>query len=263
MTDTLTHRLTPWWVFTLIGLAGGFLAGLFGVGGGVLMMPLLVTFAKLSQRVATGTSLAVIILTGAAGSVSFAVSGNVDWAAALIVALGSIGGAQLGSYLLNKLSEGVLIWSFALFQLVVIVSMWFVIPDRDAALGWSPLVGVLLFLLGVFTGILAGLVGAGGGIVIVPALIVLFGVSDLIAKGTSLVMMIPGAISGTLANIRRKNIDLRGVGFTGIGAVITAPIGALSASAVSPLTGNILFSILIIVLAIRTVVAHVRRTRAR
>ena len=263
MTSSLTGRLAPWWIFTLIGAGGGFLAGLFGVGGGVLMMPLLVTFAGLTQRVATGTSLAVIVLTGASGSLSFALSGNVDWGAALIVALGAIGGAQLGSYLLSKLSENVLIWSFAAFQLSVIVSMWLVIPDRDAALGWSPLVGVLLFFLGIFTGLLAGLVGAGGGIVIVPALIVLFGVSDLVAKGTSLVMMIPGALSGTVANIRRQNIDLRGVGFTAIGAVTLAPLGAVMATAVSPQVGNILFTILIAVLAVTRLVSHVRRQRSR
>lgn len=247
-----------WWVFALIGTLGGFLAGLFGVGGGILIMPLLMIFAKMNQRVASGTSLAVIVPTALAGSVSFALSGNVDWLAGLVIASGSVGGAQLGAYLLSKVRQSTLVWSFFAFQTAVIISMWIVIPDRSAALGWSPLVGVLLFFVGVFTGMLAGLLGAGGGIVIVPVLVVLFGVSDLVAKGTSLVTMIPGAASGTYANIRRKNIDLRAALLTAVGAVLLAPVGSLAANAVSARTGNILFTILIGVLATRTVIAHIR-----
>jgi len=257
-TEPVFERHVSWWIFLLIGAVGGFMAGLFGVGGGVVMVPLLVMFAKLTQRIAAGTSLAVIIPTALAGSLSYAIDGNVDWLAALIIAAGSIGGAQIGTYLLNKLRQRTLVYSFVAFQAAVIVSLWLVIPDRSAAIGWSPLVGVLLFVLGVFTGILAGLLGAGGGIVVVPALIVLFGASDLVAKGTSLVMMIPGSISGTLANIRRKNIDIRAALFTSIGAVALAPFGSLAATSVSALAGNILFSVLIGAMAARSLISQLR-----
>ena len=257
-TEPVFARQVSWWVFAFIGAIGGFMAGLFGIGGGIVMMPLLMMFAHMNQRVASGTSLAVIIPTAFAGSISYAIDGNVDWLAALVIAAGSVGGAQLGSYLLDRLRKRTLVYSFITFQVAVIISLWLVIPDRSAALGWSPLVGVLLFLVGVFTGVLAGLLGAGGGIVVVPALIVLFGASDLVAKGTSLVMMIPGSISGTIANMRRNNLDIRGALFTSIGAVVLAPIGSLAATAISAQVGNILFSVLIIVMEARMLVAHLR-----
>lgn len=253
-----TRQVTPWWVFSLIGVLGGFLAGLFGVGGGLLMMPMLMIFAKMNQRLASGTSLAVIAPTAFAGSISYAITGNVDWLAALVLASGSIGGAQLGSYLLSKARPNVLLWSFVTFQVSVIISMWVVVPDRSAALGWSPLVGILLFLVGVFTGMLAGLLGAGGGIVIVPALVVLFGVSDLVAKGTSLLTMVSGSASGTFANIRRNNVDLRAALFTALGAVLLAPIGSLAANAVSARVGNIMFTVIIGATAARTVITHLQ-----
>ena len=66
------------------------------------------------------------------------------------------------------------------------------------------------------TGTLAGLLGVGGGIIVVPALMLLFGASDLIAKGTSLLMMIPTAISGTVGNVRRHNVDLFAAALIGV-----------------------------------------------
>lgn len=260
--DSSQTQLTPWWVFSTIGVLGGFLAGLFGVGGGLLMMPLLMIVAKMNQRVASGTSLAVIAPTALVGSISYALSGNVDWLAALVLTSGSIGGAQLGSYLLSKAPPNVLLWSFVTFQVAVIISMWIVVPDRSAALGWSPLVGIFLFFVGVFTGMLSGLLGAGGGIVLVPAMVVLFGVSDLVAKGTSLLAMVSGSTSGTVANIRRKNVDLRAASFTALGAVLVAPIGSLAANLVSARVGNILFTVLIGVTAARTVINHLRGVNA-
>ena len=68
-----------------------------------------------------------------------------------------------------------------------------IVPSRDAGLPLTVLTIAGLVVLGVATGTVAGLIGVGGGIVVVPALMLMFGTSDLIAKGTSLLMMIPTA----------------------------------------------------------------------
>lgn len=253
--------ITSWWVFVLIGLAGGFLAGLFGVGGGVIMVPALTIFAKFTQRQAAGTSLAAILPAAAVASVSYVINGDVDWLAALVLAVGMVLGTQVGTYLLNRISQGGLVFGFAGFQVLLIISLFLVIPERDDVMQWNVVSILLLSLVGLFTGVLAGLLGVGGGIVVVPVLMVFFGASDLVAKGTSLIMMIPGSLSGTLANVKRGNINLRAALYVALGAVVIAPVGALAANAIDPHLGNVLFAILIAVLATRMVVTQLRRQR--
>ena len=84
--------------------------------------------------------------------------------------------------------------------------MVFVVPVRgDRLLELDVLTIVGMIALGVVIGIASGLFGIGGGIIMVPAFIALLGMSDLVAKGTSLAVMIPTAISGTVANARARH----------------------------------------------------------
>jgi uncharacterized protein len=78
-----------------VGLVVGFLSGLLGIGGGVLMVPALLYLWKHDMQTAVGTSLAAMIPTALAGSLRHCTYGNVDWQAALVLALGAVGGAYL------------------------------------------------------------------------------------------------------------------------------------------------------------------------
>ncbi len=245
-------------VCVLTGLLAGALSGLFGVGGGIVIVPLLVFFLGFDQRLAAGTSLAAIVPTAAVGVVSYALHGSVSWLAAALLAVGAIGGAQIGSWLLSRLSQTVLRWFFVAFLGVVIVSLFLVIPSRDAVLtidGWraAALVG-----LGVATGILSGLLGVGGGIVVVPALSLLFGASDLIAKGTSLLMMIPASLSGTIGNMRRRTVDLVAATLVGVAACTTSTLGAWVATLIPPLVGNVLFAVFLLFVAVQMALRALR-----
>ena len=242
-----------------IGAAAGVLSGLFGIGGGTLIVPALVLWLGMSQRLAAGTSVAAILPTAIVGAITYGVQGNVDWVAAIALAVGIIAGAQLGSFLLAKLRVAVLQWSFMAFLAVVIVSLWFVVPSRDAQIELGLLTILLLGLTGFITGILSGLLGVGGGIVVVPILMFFFGSSDLIAKGTSLVMMIPGSLSGTLGNFRRGNVDLRAALFVGVAASAFVPVGAFLAAWVDPFWGNVAFSLYLIFLLAQLLVRQLRR----
>jgi uncharacterized protein len=244
--------------FIGIGLAAGLLSGLFGVGGGTVIVPLLVLLLGFDQRLAAGTSLAAIVPTATVGVISYAVHGSVAWIPALILAAGAVIGAQIGTWMLPRLSQTVLRWAFVGFLVVVIVSLFLVIPSRDAGLELTWITGPGLAVLGVITGILAGLLGVGGGVIVVPALLLLFGTSDLIAKGTSLLMMIPTAISGTIGNLRRSNVDLLGAVLIGAAACTTTALGAWIATLVDPLLGNVLFAIFLTFIAVQMAVRAVR-----
>lgn len=244
-----------------VGLLAGLLSGLFGVGGGTVIVPLLVLILRFDQRLAAGTSLAAIVPTAAVGVISYAVHGSVAWIPAIILALGAVVGAQVGTWLLPRLSQTALRWAFVAFLVAVIVSLFFVIPSRDAVLEltWVTVPG--LVVLGLITGVLAGLLGVGGGIVVVPALMLLFGTSDLIAKGTSLLMMIPTAISGTVGNLRRKNVDLVAAGLIGVAACTTTAVGAWIATLVDPFLGNILFAAFLVFISTQMAIKAVRGRR--
>lgn len=244
-----------------IGLLAGLMSGLFGVGGGTVIVPLLVLALSFDQRLAAGTSLAAIVPTATVGVISYAVNDAVAWIPALLLAAGAVVGAQVGSWLLPRVPVTVLRWAFVGFLVLVIVSLFVVIPSRDAELDLTWLTGVGLVVLGLVTGVIAGLIGVGGGIIVVPALMVLFGTSDLIAKGTSLLMMIPTAVSGTIGNLRRGNVDLVAAATVGLAACTTTALGAWIATLVDPFVGNMLFAVFLVFIAVQMAIRAVRGRR--
>lgn len=244
--------------FIGIGLLAGLLSGLFGVGGGTVIVPLLVLLLHFDQRLAAGTSLAAIVPTASVGVISYATTGSVAWIPAIILAAGAVVGAQIGTRLLPRISQTALRWGFVGFLVVVIVSLFLVIPSRDAAFELTWLTGIALVGVGIGTGILAGLIGVGGGVIVVPVLMLAFGTSDLVAKGTSLLMMIPTAISGTIGNVRNRNVDLLAAALIGVSACTTTALGAWLATIVDPTLGNMLFAAYLVVIAVQMAIKAIR-----
>lgn len=254
-------RLRPFLPLVLIGLAAGFLSGLFGVGGGTVIVPALVAFAAFDRRLASGTSLVAIVPTSIVGVISYGVGGHVSWATAGILAIGTVVGAQIGTWLLARLSTQVLRWAFVVFLVVVAVQLLLTVPVRgdEVDLTWGLAIG--LVAVGLVTGVLSGLLGVGGGVIVVPAMILLFGYSDLLAKGTSLLMMIPTALSGTISNWRRKNVDLRAGATIGLSACLTVTLGSFVAGAISPQLANVLFVAFLTFLIVKTVLEALKARR--
>lgn len=240
---TLSEKTSRYVKYILIGCAAGLLSGLFGIGGGTIIVPALVLWAGMPQRLAAGTSVTAILPTAIVGSVTYGMFGQVEWLAAGCLTLGIIFGAQIGSALLARFSNGVLQWGFVIYLAVTIVSLWFIVPQRERELQLTWLVGILLIFTGLVAGVLSGVMGVGGGLIVVPVMMFFFDANDLSARGTSLVMMVPGSVSVTLGNIIRRNLDIRAALVVGCGACALAPLGVLTAGWVTPLMGNILFSI--------------------
>ena len=252
----------PWVRLALVGAAGGLLSGTFGVGGGILMVPLLILVAGMDQRRASATSLAAIIPAAIAGSLTYFANGEIDLLAALFVAIGGIAGSWVGAWLLRHLSLGWLRWLFVALLVAVAVRMVLVVPmrgDGTIDLDVLPILGMIA--LGLVIGIASGLFGIGGGVIMVPAFIALFGMSDLVAKGTSLAVMIPTALSGTVANTRAGLVDLREALAVGIPATLFSFAGVAIAFVLSPEWSAWLFAALVIIAAAQLAVRAVRLSR--
>jgi uncharacterized membrane protein YfcA len=113
-------------VFVLIGLLAGVLAGMFGIGGGVVIVPALVLLVRFSPQLATGTSLGALLLpVGALGAWAYYKEGHVRIGPALWIGLGLFFGAYVGARVAQGMSELALRRSFSIFLVVVAAKMWF------------------------------------------------------------------------------------------------------------------------------------------
>ena len=253
-------------VFALIiaGVVGGFLSGMFGVGGGLVMVPLLMWLARMDQRSASATSLIAIVPTALAGSIGYTVGGQINFAAAGLIALGGIAGAPVGSLLLRRLSLTWLRWLLFAVMLLAAARLILVMPVRGTSLTLDIGASIALVALGLVMGVSSGLFGIGGGIIVVPALIALFGVSDLAAKGTSLLAMIPAAVSGSIPNLRAGMVKLSDGLIVGAAAVLASLGGVSLAFLVPPALSGILFGTFLVAVAVRMViVAHLKERKKK
>ena len=107
-----------------IGLAAGFFSALFGVGGGLVVVPLLILVAGFESRVAVGTSLAVIGFTAAFGAAAFSALDEVDWRDAAVVGLPAMAGTVAGTWLQQRVSSRALVLLFALLLVAVAVRLF-------------------------------------------------------------------------------------------------------------------------------------------
>ncbi len=235
----------------VVGVLAGFLAGLFGVGGGILIVPGLVWAARMDQRLAHGTSLAAVLPISVASLITYAAHDHVDWAVGVFLAAGAVAGAVLGTKLLHVLPQRVLAILFSSMLLLSALRLFLATESdgiRSALTVWG---AVALVVIGVATGVLAGLLGVGGGIVMVPAMIILFSISPVVAKGTSAFVIIPTAIMGTWRNRKKKNADLRAAVAIGLAGILTAALGGIIADKMSDTVSNVLFATLLVIVAVR------------
>ena len=255
---TGSRRGHPLVAAAIVGVVAGFLAGLFGVGGGILIVPGLVLVLHLDQRLAHGTSLAAMIPISMASLVTYALHGNVDWGVAAYLAVGAMAGAVLGTRLLHVVPERLLGFAFATVLVVTAVRLYLeTSPGTPHGLDVGTITALLV--TGSVAGLLAGLLGVGGGLVLVPALVVLFAIAPAVAKGTSVAVIVPTALIGTWRNRSRNNADLRVATVVGLGGVVSAVAGASVADVLSDDLSNGLFALLLLVVAIRMIWVLVRR----
>lgn len=243
----------PLWKALALGLVAGLLSGLFGVGGGILIVPGLVLALRMPQRLAHGTSLAAIIPIAASGLVGYGVAGEVDWLAALCLAVGAAGaGAGIGTRLLHRWRQRTLALCFALLLVATAARLLWETGAGSARPDLDALLVVQLLVLGVASGVLAGLTGVGGGTVMVPAMVVLLGFPTVLAKGISLGAMIPTAIVGSTKNMRRQNLDLRTAVIIGAAGVASSYAGSQISLGLDSTVSNRLFALLLTAIALKT-----------
>ncbi|MET8999264.1 sulfite exporter TauE/SafE family protein [Amycolatopsis sp. NPDC004169] len=248
------HGRGYWATLAAIGAVGGVLSGLFAIGGGILMVPLLMWRARLGQRQAAATSLVAVIPAAVVGSATYLAHGAVSIAGAALLAPGVIAGAVAGSYLLRRLPLAWLRWMFIAFVVANAIRLLAVAPERGHPVHLTAGVALGYVGVGLVVGIASGLFGIGGGIIAVPLLISGFAVSDLIAKGTALLVSIPASVAGTVTSRRSGLVDVRAGLVVGTAAAAASVPAVYAALVIPPALSGILFAALLLAVAVQLVV---------
>lgn len=234
--------LTLFLIFVGVGMVAGFLAGFVGVGGGIIMVPVLVEIfrrAGLPEEVvvqaAMATSLSVAIFSVSSSIVRHRRQGSIRWNLVRWLAPGSMAGGWLAAYLATRLPGQWLLWTLAVLMIFAAFRM---LQSKDKPLGTEkPRAFWKVGLTGLGVGMVAGLSGLAGGIVLVPALGLVLGVPGSLLAGTSSGTIIFSALAAAGGYFLATPPVVLGDGFYGyvylpltvslaIGAVPLAQVGA-------------------------------------
>jgi hypothetical protein len=252
----------PWLI--LIGAAAGVFAGLFGIGGGIIIVPSLILLAGFPLVKATGTSLAAILLpVGILGVVAYYRAKIIDLRASAFLAAGLLTSVVVGAWLANTLPVGLMRRFFAVFCLYV---GWNFIDPVRRFRKWRgqkveavPEPGALphpspwpLLGIGLLAGVMAGMFGIGGGNIIVPLLTLVLHYPPKRAIATSLgAILFPFGIPGVLYYQRAGNLDLTAAAWIAGGLFIGTVFGALITISLPGRTVKLLYGLFLLVVAAR------------
>lgn len=234
----------------LVGLTAGLLSGIFGVGGGILIVPGLMWVSSMEQRRAHGTSLAAVLPIALFGLTTYVAHRHVNVGAAVALTAGSLLGTVIGTAWLARAPKRTLSLSFAVLLFVSAARLLFdITAATEHAMTMTS--AVVLVVTGFVAGVLAGLLGIGGGIVMVPAMMLVLGLAPVVAKGTSLAVIVPTSIIGTWRNRRNLQVDMRAAAIVGLSGAGCAVAGAFIADVLPDRLSNLLFAGLLTVMGAR------------
>lgn len=248
----------------ILGVLAGILSGMFGIGGGIVIVPMLILFFGFDLQTATGTSLGALLMPVALLAViAYYRAGKLKIQVAAAVAVGLVIGSWLGAQLAFALSVRTLQMLYGFFLLYVSWRFgeprkWLAErrgeippssapaePEMDAK--WH-----FLVLVGVVAGIASGLFGIGGGLVIVPALVGLLRFEQKLAVGTSLgALLLPVSLPAVLKYFNEGKLEVGASLLIAFGLLFGGLLGAKIALGLPSTTVKRLYAIFLLVMAIR------------
>lgn len=213
----------------LIGVA----LGLLGGGGSILTTPILVYALGMEPKTAIATSLLVVGVTSLAGLAQHARAGNVSWRIGLIFGAAGMVGAFGGGKLAALVPANVLMVLFALMMIATSLAMFRgrKEPTAEATQGMKPW---KIVVDGLVVGVVTGLVGAGGGFLVVPALALLGGLPMTLAIGTSLLVIAMKSFAGFAGHMGHVEVDLQLAAMISTAAVLGSVLGGALANKIPP-----------------------------
>ncbi|MBN1463223.1 MAG: sulfite exporter TauE/SafE family protein [Paludibacteraceae bacterium] len=251
----------------LVGLLAGVLSGLFGIGGGIVMVPMLVAFFGMNILDANAASLGAMLLpVGVFGVINYYKAGLIHLKESLWISLGLFLGSFLGAEITFMIDISLLAKLYALFLLYVAL-LYFNIPallfkkkkvatnevkDEKKHAVWE------FLLLGLFAGVIAGMFGKGGGIIIVPLLVAIFKYKPIAASATSLAaLQLPVGLPSVLVYAENGHLNLLYAALMAIGIVLGAFFGSKAALKLSSVYFKRIYAFFLLGVAIYMVIKYI------
>lgn len=238
-----------------LGVLVGIFSGLFGVGGGIILVPILVLLLHISQKKAQATSLVMVAVAATTGAATYAIGSSVEWTAVPFLILGGLIGTWLGTSVVKKTPDKWLQLAFSGLLVIAAARMvWSgVNPVSSQPPDWTTALAIGLGLAGLAMGLLSAFLGVGGGVIVIPILVAFFGFPQQLAAGTSLLVMIPIALLGAARLTRAGHTDWGQGSRIGIGAAVGAVGGATLALALDASVLQIGFAVLLVFAAVQMI----------
>ncbi|MCF7912417.1 MAG: sulfite exporter TauE/SafE family protein [Candidatus Cloacimonetes bacterium] len=246
-------------ILSIIGLIAGVMSGMFGIGGGVVIVPFLVTFGGMGIKSANGTSLAALLLpVGILAVIAYKKENLINLKAGLLIALGLATGVAFGSMLALDLPVEILKRLYGGF-LIFVSYRFLVLPYRRKKREMTELITAeekegkfwQFLLLGLVAGVMSGLFGIGGGVVIVPLLCTIFHFEQRKAAGTSLAaLLLPVGLPGVIIYNQAGELSFLSALPVALGLLVGALGGARLAIGLKPALVKRLYGVFLLVIGI-------------
>jgi uncharacterized membrane protein YfcA len=271
-------------LLALLGVFSGFLGGLLGIGGGIIVVPILVLIFGLQAQQAVGTSLVMIIFTALSASFAYQRQKRVDWKVGLMAGLVTVPGAAIGAYTTSFFSSNTLTIVFGIFLFLIAASMFKRSFSREnqqkkktqtqggsksGQLIWrrkiidafgtvfeydaDMLSGLALLFFG---GFVSGFFGIGGGLIVVPVLMSIVGLPIHLAVATSMLIMIFTSISGVATHVMLGHVLLEYAAPLVVGIVVGAQVGARTAKRLRSASLERIFAVVVFVIGVVLIITR-------
>jgi uncharacterized membrane protein YfcA len=264
-------------LLALLGVFSGFLGGLLGVGGGIIIVPILILVFDLQANQAVGTSLVMIIFTALSATFAYQRQKRLDWKVGIMGASVTVPGAAIGAYATSFFSSEVLTIILGIFLFFIAAFMFRRSyrtgnqkkktrtqgGSRTGRLVWhrkiidaygsvfqydaDMLSGLALLFFG---GLASGFFGIGGGLIVVPILMSVVGLPMHLAVATSMLTMIFTSISGVGVHIMLGDVLFEYAAPLVVGIVIGAQLGARTAKRLRSVSLERVFAVVVFVIGI-------------
>lgn len=244
-TDTIGTVVIALTVTLAFGV--GISLGLLGGGGSILTVPLLTYVAGIDARHAIAMSLLVVGVTSTVGAVPHARAGRVHWKVAVVFGLAAMSGAYIGGRCARFVPADVLLAAFAIIMLGAGFAM--LRARKESGANDQQIRVVKILAMGTAVGVVSGLVGAGGGFLLVPALSLLAGLPMPTAVGTSLVVIAAQSYAGLAGHLADEAVDWQLAAMVITAAVTGALVGGRLIRWVDPSSLRRAFGWLVLLMA--------------
>ena len=241
----------------LFGVLAGGLGGLMGVGGGIVLVPLLIYVLHHTQHEAQGTSLAFFIVTALVSAVPYVRAGSIPWHLVGALALGAVPGVVTGAAVAKRTPAGRLRLGFGLAILATAARLLIAPPAGSGGHPWALAWNILL---GFGVGSFAGLLGVGGGIILVPALVLGQGFAQHTAQGVSLALIVPIGIVGAVSYARSGHTRTQLLPALFAGGALGGWLGATFAQSLRGPVLTRVFALFSVAVALRMILGSRRST---